>query len=124
MNPPAYWQLRTIRAMWPDQPLATIARRVKAGKSTLIAWRNDGLLDPLPERNITRGRPMGKRTSKPRPTHKLTAAPLTVEPLTECQPCKLCEYERVCRERASAGLWCCCETPDARALEVARAQLT
>ena len=105
MGTPAYWQVRKIRALWPDTPIYKIAPLVNAGKQTIINWRDAGYLDPLPERNVKRG----NYERQPPSVRKVNAAPLTPEPLCECQPCEKCRFELMCRERVRVGLWVACE---------------
>ena len=120
---PTYWQLVAIRKLWPTTPIKAIAKRVDVGYKMLARWRDEGLLDPLPTRHVApggfRGTPLNPAQ---RAVRKVTAAPLTVEPLTTTRECDRCRYEDVCRERVRAGWWCACETPAedhvARVMEV------
>lgn len=110
-NPPKYWQRQRIRELWPDTPISRIAKAAKVGRDTIAHWRDAGYLDPLPERLMKQGVGGGPKTPPKPKVAKLTAAPLTPEPLCDCQPCESCQYEDVCRERVAVGLWCACETP-------------
>ena len=117
LKAPAYWQVTKARELWPDTSLNDICRALNCGRETLYRWRDDGDLDPLPERlNINSLAQIGNTNGKSggrdfAPVRKVTAAPLQVEPLTPTMECHRCRYEDVCRERVRAGWWCACETP-------------
>jgi hypothetical protein len=105
LYPPAYWQRKKIRELWSCKSLQEIARTVNISKTTLMRWRDAGMLGALPERNIQRSKPV----QKPRLVLKLTRAPLTAEPLIQTGDCDLCKYALVCKAWLDDWRWMGCE---------------
>ena len=119
---PVYWQIHKARKLWPDTAYYRIALACRVSKETLRRWRNEGYLDPLPERKDIRSIvQLGNENGKGKGyAKKVTSAPLTQERLCTTRDCEKCKYTLVCNLWSRTGFWAGCELATDEEAEKAR----